>query len=223
MEWPAYFDEFTHRFRLDARTTALLPIDLQYASASRCAGFGALMERQGRLHEAEYRYSRIERLVVPNTARLLKVFRQIGAPVIYVTLGCERPDFSDAPPHLRRLFEITNNVKGAREHEILDEIQPCPGELVVNKRTQGAFASTGLEAILRAMGIRQLVITGVSTNMCVDATARGASDRGFSTVIVSDATGTCSDAMQEASLLTFKRLWGRVMSTEDVVREISAS
>lgn len=64
MEWPAYFDEFTQKFRLDRNVSALLPIDLQYASASRTMGFGSLMARQNRLHEAEYRFSRIERAVV---------------------------------------------------------------------------------------------------------------------------------------------------------------
>jgi nicotinamidase-related amidase len=220
MDWPGYFDGCTLPFRLERGATALMPIDLQYASASRHEGFGRVLADQGRAAEAEYRFSRIERLVVPNTRRLIELFRRCRAPVIHVTLGCEQPDYSDAPPHMRRLFQLVGNVKGTRTHEILDELKPQGDELVVLKRTQGAFASSGIEAILRAKGIRQIVMTGVSTNMCVDATARGASDRGFGTVMVSDATGTCSDAMQQASMLTFGRLWGRVLSTDEVIVEM---
>ena len=124
MKWPAYFDEFTQRFGLESRTTALLPVDLQYATASRSEGFGALLASQGRLEEADYRFSRIERFVVPNTARLLEAFRRVGAPVIYLTLGCERSDCLDAPAHLRALLRATNNVKGSRAHDILDELKP---------------------------------------------------------------------------------------------------
>ncbi|MGE0751262.1 MAG: cysteine hydrolase family protein [Variibacter sp.] len=217
---PEYVDMFTRKVSINLATTALVPVDLQYASGSREHGLGALLARQGRLHEASYRFDRIDKLVVPNTLRLLKAFRGAGARVIYVTLGCELPDFSDAPPSTKAFFQATNNTVGQREHDIIDVLRPEPGELVINKRTQGAFASSGMEVALRAIGIETIVVTGVSTNNCVETTAREASDRGFGVVMVSDATGTCSDEMQELTLAGFRRLWGRVASTDDVIAEI---
>ena len=217
-----YVDEFTRPFTLSRRSTALLVIDMQYASGSRHHGLGGLLAGQGRLEEASYRFDRIERLLIPNIRRLLQAFRAHGARVIYVTLGPTAPDYSDAPAHLRGFFRATNNRAGTREHEIVDELRPEPGELVVNKTTMGAFGSSGIDAALKAAGIAEVVCTGVSTNNCVGMTAQEASDRGYGSVIVADATGTCSEAMQEAYHDTFRRLWGRVMSCEEVIAEIEA-
>jgi biuret amidohydrolase len=218
---PEYVDMFTRRVVIDAATTALVPVDLQYASGSPDHGLGALLARQGRLEEARYRFDRIERLVVPNTGRLLSAFRGAGARVIHVTLGCELPDFSDAPASTRAFFQATNNTVGQREHDIVDALRPEPGELVINKRTQGAFASSGIESVLRSLGIETIVVTGVSTNNCVETTAREASDRGFGVVMVSDATGTCSEDMQNLTLAGFRRLWGKVATTDEVIAELS--
>ena len=223
MPQPTYIDEFTRQFWLTPQDTALVIVDLQYASGSREHGLGRLLAARGRLAEAEYRFARIERLVVPNSRRLAEAFRALGAPVIYVTYGAELPDFSDAPVHLKEWMRATNNRLGTREHEIVEAIRPRPGELVLNKTTMGAFASTGIEARLRGMGIANIVVTGVSTNNCVGMTAMEACDRQFGVVVVADATGTCSDEMQEATLKTFRRLWGRVLAADEVIAELRAS
>ena len=217
-----YVDEYTHPFTLSPETTALLVIDMQYASGSRHHGLGKVLAEQGRLDEASYRFDRIDNLLIPNIQRLLKTFRDNSAHVVYVTLGPTAPDYSDAPAHLKKFFQTTNNHEGTREHEIVDELKPEPGDLIVNKTTQGAFGSSGIESLLRSAGITEVVCTGVSTNNCVGMTAQEASDRGYGSVIVSDATGTCSDKMQEAYIETFQRLWGRVLSCDEVAAELEA-
>ncbi len=219
---PTYIDDYTRQFRLDPATTALVIVDLQYASGSREHGLGRLLAAQGRLADAEYRFARIERLVIPNSRRLADAFRRAGARVVYLTYGSRLPDFSDAPIHLKAWLRAIDNRVGTREHEIVDELKPLPGELVLNKTTIGAFASTGIESQLRGMGIENIVVTGVSTNNCVGMTAMEACDRQFGVVVVSDATGTCSDEMQDATLRTFRRLWGRVMTTDEVIAELGA-
>ncbi len=218
-----YIDELTRDFRLDVDKAALLVVDLQYASGSRHHGLGRHLDAQGRLAEASYRFDRIERLVLPNTARLLDGFRRVGARVIYVTLGAALPDYADAPPSLRGFFEATNNHVGTREHEIVEAVAPRPGEPVLNKTTQGAFASTGIDSLLRALGVEQLVMVGVSTNNCVETTAREAVDRGYAALMVADATGTCSEEFQSVTLRGFRRLWGRVATTDEVLAEIGAA
>jgi len=221
MSDPSYFDVFTRTFQLAPASSALLVIDMQYATGSPAHGIGRLLAEQGRLDDAHYRFERIANFVIPNTARLIETFRRLSAPVIYVTYGAELPDASDTPLHLRSLVLATGNIAGNREHEIVDELRPKPGEPVLNKTTMGAFASTGIDSLLRSMGVSELVVTGVSTNNCVGMTAMEACDRQFGVVLTSDATGTCSDHMQEATLRTFRRLWGRVMSTDEVIAEIS--
>ncbi|MGR8947100.1 MAG: cysteine hydrolase family protein [Gammaproteobacteria bacterium] len=215
-----YVDEFTESFTLNPSTTALLVIDMQNATGNPKTGLGKLLEQQGRLDSAKYRFDRIANTIVPNTRRLLAHFRAIGAPVIFVTYGAELPDCSDVPKHIRKLVIATNNKAGEIEHEIVDELKPQAGEPVLNKVTMGAFGSTGIDTLLKAKGITEVVCTGVSTNNCVGMTAMEASDRGYSVVLTSDATGTCSDEMQDAFIAMFLRLWGKVLTTDEVISEI---
>ncbi|MEL7027727.1 MAG: isochorismatase family cysteine hydrolase [Pseudomonadota bacterium] len=223
MASPTYVDEFTRPFHLSPASSALLVIDMQYASGSANHGLGRLLRERGKLDEAAYRFDRINNVIVPNTQRLLAAFRGAGASVIYITLGCQLADFSDGPAHLRAFFEATNNCEGEKEHEIVAELAPLPGEAILNKTTMGAFGSTGLDMLLKAKGVTEIVCTGVSTNNCVGMTAFEAADRGYGVVLAADATGTCSDEMQAASLTTFRRLWGRVMTTSEIIDELAGA
>lgn len=218
-----YINDFSYKFTLDPKTTALVVVDLQYATGSRDYGLGKILQDQGRLEEADYRFSRIDDYVLPNTQRLLEAFRQAGASVVYLTYGAENEDCSDVPRHIRGLVKATNNIAGHKEHEIVDAIAPLDHEIVLNKVTMGGFGSTGIESRLRAMGITEIVTVGVSTNNCVGMTAMEASDRGFGVALVSDATGTCDDDAQAAFEAMFLRLWGRVMDSGEVISELTGS
>lgn len=217
----SYIAALTWPIIIDAADTALVVIDMQYASGSRNDGLGAHLARQGTLGEARYRFDRIEKVLIPNTQKLLATWRAAGAPVIYVTVGARNADYSDAPGYMRHLFETCNNHKGTRENEILDELKPLPGEPVLLKNTMGAFASVPLGELFDRLGVKTAVYTGISTNNCVDSTAKEASDRGYASVLVSDATGTCSEPMQLAALESFQRLSGRVVTTAEAIAELA--
>jgi nicotinamidase-related amidase len=216
----SYVEGFTVPVPLSARTTALVIVDMQYASGSRTHGLGKLLASQGTLDSAAHRFDRIDALLIPNIGKMLAAFRANGTHIVHVTVGCERADYSDAPRHMLPFFKATNNHAGTREHEIVDPLKPLPGEPVFNKVTMGAFASTGLGAHLVSKGIREIIVTGVSTNNCVGMTGQEAADRGFGVVLASDASGTCSDLMQHAYEDTFRRLWGRVATTDEIIAEI---
>jgi nicotinamidase-related amidase len=166
------------------------------------------------------RFDRIEQLVIPNILRLAPVLRAGGGDVVYITQGAERPDCADAPPHLRKFYAMTGNHLGSREHDILDELAPEPSDHIVNKRSIGAFASTGIDHLLRSLGCEQLYMTGISTNMCVESTAREAADRGYVVTMVEDACATTHADLHEAAMRNFQRLFGRVLSTEEVLAEL---
>lgn len=217
-----YITDFTLTFKLDPRRTALIIVDMQYATGSRHHGLGRQLLESGKLEEARWRFDRIENLAVPNIRRLLSFFRERGLPVIYLVIGAEREDFADMPRHMRALARSTNNRVGTREHEILDEIKPAPGELVLRKTTISAFTSTGLDTVLRALGITDLVFTGISTNMCVDTTARDAADRGYRCLLVEDACAAAKEEYHRFALLNFQRLFGRVATTDEVLAELGA-
>jgi nicotinamidase-related amidase len=117
-------------------------VDLQYATGNRETGLGAVLAQQGKLHEAEYRSSRIDELVVPTTKRLLEAFREKGLRRIFLTYGSEVTDCSDLSDQMFNLCRATRNWVGEREHEILDELKPEPTERVFNKINPSAFNST---------------------------------------------------------------------------------
>lgn len=215
-----YLLDFVPNFRLDPGRTALLVIDMQYASGSRSHGLGRLLEEAGRAVDGRQRFDRIEQVVVPGIRRLLTHFRRAGLRIVYLTVGSELPDYADLPPHMRGFARAVGNTRGNREHEILDELASAPGELVLNKTTTGAFTSSPLDAALRTFGVEDLVITGISTNSCVETTARDAADRGYRCVLADDACGAARPELHEATLVSFRRLFGRVASVDDVLAEL---
>ncbi len=200
-------------------TSALVIIDMQNASGSRHGALGRRMQAEGST-ATDYRFDRIETLVVPNTRRLIDGMRARGGGIVYVTLGAARRDAADAPPHMRKLFLETENWVGSPEHAVVDGLTPEPGDLIVRKTSIGAFASTGIDHLLRSMRWDTLFMTGVSTNMCVETTAREAADRGYHVTLVEDACATTRKDLHASTLENFRRLFGRVRSTDEVVAEL---
>lgn len=210
----------TLAFALDPAATALVLVDMQYASACRTTGFGRWLEEAGRAEEGRYRFDRIERLVVPNTARLLAFFRERRLHRIFVRLGAQMAGCRDLLPHVRELETAFGNVQGRREYEILDELAPRPSEPVVTKLSASAFTSSSIDALLRHLAVESLVFTGVSTSQCVDLTARDAADRGYRCVVVEDAVAEDRPDYHEWTLEQFQRLFGRVLTTDEVLAEL---
>lgn len=220
LEKEDYIRAFTVERKPDPARSALVIIDMQYATGSRQGALGRRLKAQGSAM-ADYRFERIERCVLPNARRLLDAWRGARRRVLFVTIGATLPDCSDAPPHMRKLFLELKNYAGSREHEIIDELKPVRGEAVVNKTSNGAFATSGIDSVLRAWNCDQLYLLGVSTNMCVDTTAREAADRGYAVTLVEDACGTTQPMLHEAAMINFQRLFGRVRSTEQVLAELA--
>ncbi len=213
--------EHTLPFGLDAGRTALVVVDMQYASASREAGFGRWLAENGRADEGRYRFDRIETMLLPNIARLLEAFRAARLPCVFVRLGAQMSGCRDLIPHIRQLESAFGNVLGQQEYEILDAVAPEPGEPVVTKLSASAFTSSGFDALLRNLDVTTLAFTGVSTSQCVDLTARDAADRGYRSIIVEDAVAEDRHDWHEATLEQFERLFGRVVDTDGLLRELA--
>jgi nicotinamidase-related amidase len=207
-------------FALDPARAALVVVDMQYASGSRAHGLGRLLHERGQAAMGAYRFDRIEQVVVPTIQRLLAFVRRHHLRVVYLAVGSALPDFSDLLPHMRPFAEAIGNTRGRPEHEILDALRPRAGEPVVEKTTMSAFHSSGFERLLRAWGVEQLVFTGISTNSCVEGTARDGADRGYDCLLVEDGCGAASQRLHDASCENFARLLGRVASSADVMAEL---
>lgn len=210
-------------FALDRDTTGLVVIDMQYVDAHRDYGLGLSLKAT---HPEiwDYYFTRIERVVVPGCARLLDAFRAAEMRVIFVTLGPELADGGDMValrrPKITPGLESMLYGRGTFEHQILEELLPEPGELVINKTSRGAFNSTAIERQLLNLGLESLIVAGVSTSSCVDTTARDAADRGWKVVIVEDATAEFDEPSHDATLRQFAARWGRVWTLDETLAEL---
>lgn len=203
---------------------ALLNIDMQHVCAHREFGQGKILKAKFPEMWATY-FDRLDNIVIPNQRKLLSTFRQKGWRIIYTTVGPELSDGSDMFVRRRKRdlerIETTNSphyfYRGTFEHSILECVKPCPGELIVNKNSSGAFNSTALDKYLHNMGIDSLVIVGVVTNACVETTARDAADRGYNCILVDDGCASYEEISHNMSLRSFARLFGKVMSTDNII------
>jgi ureidoacrylate peracid hydrolase len=207
--------------------TALIVVDMQQAFVDHDGRFPKLMSVLVPEAVDAYR-ERIARDVVPNAKRLIAAFRAAGLPVAFTGAGTRTGDGTDLAGWLRGFDEVARQAIGTPVWPSVDEpdwrmdssVAERPGEIVVQKTTADPFISTDLGDQLRVRGVRNVVVCGLTTDVCVAATARGAADRDFETLVVADACTTLSEQLHRASLEVIGLAFGRVATTEEVVAVI---
>ena len=209
---------------LNPRRTALVVVDMQRYFTQPSYPFTQVFEKLSPGSTNGY-LKRVGDIVIPNIRKLLAVFRDCAAPVIFTAVGTEAGDGRELPCWLRAFDELGLATLSKRvwppiidpSWQIDEALAPHSGEVILNKLSAGSFATTGLEQRLRHQDVDSVVVTGVSSDVCVATTAREAADRGFRTILVGDGCTTLSEQMHQASLDTFNIAFGWVRSTDEVV------
>jgi nicotinamidase-related amidase len=212
-------------FRLDAPRAALVIIDMQ-RDFLEPGGFGEMLGND---------VTMLRRAIEPNR-RLLAAWRAAGLLTIHTREG-HRQDLTDLPAakkaRSRGALGIGDQgpmgrilLRGEAGHDIIPELYPAAGEPVIDKPGKGAFFATDIHAILQNRGITQLVVTGVTTEVCVNTTVREANDRGYECLVLDDCCASYFQEFHETGLRMIAAqggIFGWVGQSSDVIAAISAA
>ena len=203
----AKVDAQPYEFEFQPVSCALVIIDMQRDFVAP-GGFGEALGND---------VSLLRKAIAPIRS-VLDAARRREMLVIHTREG-HRPDLSDLPSSKKLRGRLKNGigdpgpmgrilVRGEYGHDIIDELKPAPGEPVVDKPGKGAFYATDLDSMLHNRGIRQLVVCGVTTEVCVNTTVREANDRGYDCLVLEDCVGSYFPEFQAAALAMIKAQGG---------------
>lgn len=203
---------------VDPQQTALLFIDVQNFGAHRKGAEFANMPEAELAEKYGWYFAELEGRVIPNMQQLQQAGRATGLEVMYTTIESLTLDGRD-----RSLdYKITgfNVPKGAWDGKVIDALAPGEDEIVLPKSSSSVFVSTHIDYVLRNLGIRQLVISGLITDQCVESAIRDACDLGYLVTQVTDACLTYSPKRQENSISAVKG-YCRQRTTSELLEELA--
>ncbi len=210
---------YSRNLPLNPSNSALLFIDVQNYCAHRHGAEFADLSLSEFSNQYGWFFDALVRYVVPNMQRLQDSFRCAGIEVMYTTIESLTKDGRDRSFD----YKITgfHVPKGSWDGRVIDQLKPGDDEIWLPKTSSSVFVSTNIDYILRNLNIRQLVISGLVTDQCVESAVRDACDLGYLVTLVTDACTTYSQERHDNSLSAIKG-YCRQMTTDELLGEIQS-
>jgi nicotinamidase-related amidase len=190
--------------------TALLCIDVQ--------NYGMVL-REDPIERARWApfHERMRGTVIPTLRALQDDFRANDIDVIHARIACLLGDGRDRS--LSQKLPGWNNLLMPLDSEpsqIIPELAPAAGEIVVTKTTDSALTGTNLRLVLQNMGIRNLIVTGIYTDQCVSSTVRGLADESFNVIVIEDCCAAATDELHRQELEIINMIYCHVMQADEL-------
>ena len=198
--------------------TALLFIDVQNFCAIRQGSEYKDLSPAEFESRLGYYFAQLETRIVPNMQRLQAACRKAGIEVMYAVIESLTRDGRD-----RSLdYKITgfNVPRGSWDAKVIDAIAPGEDEIVIPKTSSSVFISTNIDYVLRNLGVRYLIVSGVVTDQCIESAVRDACDLGYLVTLATDACTTYSQERHDSTLRAIKG-YCRQRTTDQLVAEIA--
>lgn len=201
---------------LDRESSALLVIDIQ----------NTYLEPDDDPKEAlrwKPFYSRMNNIVIPNTAYMIKWARENKMEVIFARIACLKKNGKDRSLSQKKPgFNYLLMPKDSEESQIVEELSPQGDEISIIKTTDSALTGTNLRLILHNMGIKSVIVTGIFTDQCVSSTVRSLADESFEVLVVEDCCAAATDEIHLQELKIINMIYCHVLQSEDVKKLLSS-
>jgi nicotinamidase-related amidase len=209
---------------LDPESTALLIIDMQNEFVLRDAGEAIRYKQSGEWERWIPFHDRLDSIVIPNTVKLLRYFREKQLTVTYARIACLRSDGRDRSPVQKTagwngIFLPVDSFEG----QIIDPLKPVKDEIVVNKTTDSVTSGTNYLSLMHFMNIKNVIVTGIVTDQCVASSIRGLADDGLKVICAEDCCAAGSMELHHAELKIMSGVYCDVMKTEEIIALLERS
>jgi biuret amidohydrolase len=207
---------------LDPKETAVLVIDIQNTYLDRPDRSSLSLEEQRRYDLWTPFHERMQKSVIPNTARMLEFARRNGVECLFARIACQTSDGRDRS--LSQKMPGWNNLllpKNEKPSQLVHALQPMGDEIVVTKTTDSALTGTNLRLILHNLGIKTVVCCGIFTDQCISSTVRSLADESYRVIVVEDCCAAATDELHRKELEIINMIYCHVMSSEEFSQVIS--
>lgn len=213
--------QLTRDIPIEPSSSALLYIDIQNYFSSPEGGYFVKKSKDPDFEKSySFYFNQLKKVTVPNMQKLQEACRKKKIEILYTTVESLTLDSRD--------FSLDYKITGfsvpkqSTDGKVIDELAPLENEICISKSSSSVFNSTNINYILRNLNVRQLIISGVLTDQCVESAVRDACDLGYLVTLATDSCTTFSQERHDSSLRTIAG-YCRQLSTEKLINEINGA